>query len=240
MLATGASTITGAGYGAATADHTEASHGLRRQPDQSAERRVLAALGSGDESAFVALVGRHQSALLRLARLYAADHLVDGLIHDVWTALVGSIAAIDPAVSLRVTLVRFLLDAARRRVPDTAASIPFAAGWDPMADAPSPSVDPSKFRAAEPWIGHWASPVAAWDELPGTQPISRELRARIEAAIAMLSPAQHEVIALRDVEGWSSSDVSTAVGIAETTQRMFLHRARSRIRALLDSTLTTA
>jgi RNA polymerase sigma-70 factor, ECF subfamily len=232
--------MTGASYGAATANHTETFHGLQRQSGQSDEHRLVAALGSGDESAFITLVGRHQPALLRLARLYVADHLVDSLVHDVWIALLGSLSTLDPAVSLRVTLVRHLLDGAQRYVPSETASLPFAAGWDQAADAPSPSVDPSKFRAADPWIGHWAGPVTAWNEMPGTQPISRELRARIEAAIAKLPPAQYEVIALRDVEGWTSGEVSAALGIAETTQRALLHRARSRIRALLDSALTTA
>src|SRR4051812_13419277 len=57
----------------------------------------------------------------------------------------------------------------------------------------------------------------------------------IEESMAMLPPAQHEVIMLRDVEGWTSREVRQALGIAETTQRRLLHQARSRMRAALDA-----
>jgi RNA polymerase sigma-70 factor (ECF subfamily) len=57
----------------------------------------------------------------------------------------------------------------------------------------------------------------------------------VRAAIAELPPAQRTVITLRDIEGWESSEVCNALEISETNQRVLLHRARSRVRADLDS-----
>ena len=49
--------------------------------------------------------------------------------------------------------------------------------------------------------------------------------------------AQREVIALRDVEGFSGVEVSELLGLTETNQRVLLHRARSRMRAGLEEYL---
>jgi hypothetical protein len=47
--------------------------------------------------------------------------------------------------------------------------------------------------------------------------------------------AQRTVIALRDVEGWSSEEVSDALEISAGNQRILLHRARSRVRNAIES-----
>ena len=64
---------------------------------------------------------------------------------------------------------------------------------------------------------------------------SDETVARVLAAIAQLPPAQRTVITLRDIEGWESSEVCNTLEISETNQRVLLHRARSRVRADLET-----
>jgi len=49
-----------------------------------------------------------------------------------------------------------------------------------------------------------------------------------------LPPAQRQVIELRDVEGCSAEEVCEALGVSDGNQRVLLHRARSRIRAILE------
>ena len=57
----------------------------------------------------------------------------------------------------------------------------------------------------------------------------------IARAIAELPVAQRTVIALRDIEGWSSEDVCEALEITAGNQRVLLHRARSRVRNAIES-----
>ncbi|MGA9162282.1 MAG: sigma factor [Actinomycetota bacterium] len=45
---------------------------------------------------------------------------------------------------------------------------------------------------------------------------------------------QREVIRMRDVLGWPSSDVCNALDISETNQRVLLHRARAKVRRALE------
>jgi RNA polymerase sigma-70 factor (ECF subfamily) len=49
---------------------------------------------------------------------------------------------------------------------------------------------------------------------------------------------QRLVITMRDLEGWSSEEVRHALEITETNQRVLLHRARSKVRAALESYFT--
>jgi len=49
-----------------------------------------------------------------------------------------------------------------------------------------------------------------------------------------LPPAQRQVIELRDVEGCSAEEVCEALGVSDGNQRVLLHRARSRVRAILE------
>ena len=65
--------------------------------------------------------------------------------------------------------------------------------------------------------------------------LAGETREVIAATIAALPPAQRTVIALRDVEGWSSEEVSEALEISAGNQRVLLHRARSKVRNAIEA-----
>ena len=65
--------------------------------------------------------------------------------------------------------------------------------------------------------------------------LAGEAREVIAAAIAGLPVAQRTVIALRDIEGWSSEEVCEALEISAGNQRILLHRARSRVRNAIEA-----
>jgi RNA polymerase sigma-70 factor (ECF subfamily) len=45
---------------------------------------------------------------------------------------------------------------------------------------------------------------------------------------------QRRVVSLRDIEGWSAEEVCNVLELSETNQRVLLHRARSRLRDVID------
>ena len=65
--------------------------------------------------------------------------------------------------------------------------------------------------------------------------MATETRDVIVDAIRGLPPVQRAVIALRDVEGWPSQEVCEALEVSEGNQRVLLHRARTKVRAALES-----
>jgi RNA polymerase sigma-70 factor (ECF subfamily) len=112
--------------------------------------------------------------------------------------------------------------------------VPFSALAE-AEDTGEPSVDPDRFLPAdhERYPHHWAALPNRWPA-PEAGALAGETRRVIAEAIAALPVAQRTVIALRDVEGWSSEEVSEALEITAGNQRVLLHRARSRVRAALE------
>src|SRR5256885_1806082 len=108
--------------------------GAGARPAADDDWALVAALGSGDEAAFLALVERHHPSLLRLARLYMPEGAAAGLAQAAWGALLADLDGTERTSSLRVTLFRMIIDAARRQRPAGARALPFAAHPDPLTD----------------------------------------------------------------------------------------------------------
>lgn len=97
-----------------------------------------------------------------------------------------------------------------------------------------PSVPPDRFQGpGAEYPGHWARPPLDWGP-PEERLASDAARTALLDAVAALPARQREVIALRDISGWSSEDVRNALDLSETNQRVLLHRARSKVRAALE------
>ena len=60
-----------------------------------------------------------------------------------------------------------------------------------------------------------------------------EVREVVVAALAELTPREREAFVLRELEGLSSAETATALGIAEASVRTLLTLARRRLRAVL-------
>ena len=60
-----------------------------------------------------------------------------------------------------------------------------------------------------------------------------DLRARLLAALAQLTPIQREIVLLADVEHWSHDQIAAATGISVLMSRRHLSDARRRLRTLL-------
>ena len=110
--------------------------------------------------------------------------------------------------------------------------MPFAAfSARANADDDEPAVAPERcLPAGDEWAGYWVSYPQDWRETPEERFLSHETRAMVQQAIAALPLNQRIVITLRDVEGFPSAEVCSALAISETLQRVLLHRVRSKVR----------
>ena len=96
-----------------------------------------------------------------------------------------------------------------------------------------PAVDPERFRNLR-YPGGWTSFPEPWGD-----PDAGEARNVVATAIEQLPAGQRLVITLRDVEGCSADEVCAVLALSAVEQRVLLHRARSKVRAALERTLTT-
>jgi RNA polymerase sigma-70 factor (ECF subfamily) len=197
----------------------------------------LEALRAGDESAFREVVGEHQSVLMRLALIYSPSRAVaEEAVQETWLAALRAIDQFEGRSSLRTWLCRILINIARRGAKREQRSTPFSS-WEGAADDGPPAVDPARFHQDGLYAGHWVSFPLDPGGLPEQRVLSAEVRAGITAAVETLRPRQREVFVLRDVEGWSSEEVSAALDLTAGYQRVLLHRARSQLRQCLEDLL---
>ncbi len=196
----------------------------------------MAALRNGDETAFMMLVERYQPAMLRIARMYVSTHAVaEEVVQEAWVGVLKGLGGFEGRSSLRTWIFRILVNTAKTRGQREARSVPFSSIWVPDPDG-EPAVDPDRFLSPGHPLspGHWADPPVGWASAPEERLLSSETLAQISRAIDALPPNQREVIRMRDVLGWPSSDVCNALDISETNQRVLLHRARTKVRRALE------
>jgi len=197
---------------------------------------LIRALCRGDADAFATLVDRHSRAMIRLAMAYVPSRAAaEEVVQETWIAVLRGIDGFEGRSSLKAWIFRILANVAMRAGARERRSLPFSAL---AADEGSgePAVDPARFLPAdhERWPGHWATMPARWPT-PEEGLLAAETREMIAAAIAELPVAQRTVIALRDIEGWSSEEVCEALEISAGNQRILLHRARSRVRNAIEA-----
>ena len=208
---------------------------MPRTSAQEQDPALVAALRRGDADAFATLVDRHSPAMIRVAMAYVPSRAAaEEAVQETWIAVMRGIDAFEGRSSLKTWIFRILTNVAMRAGARERRSVPFAA----LAEAENtgePSVDPDRFLPADHALfpGHWAIMPTSWPT-PEEGLLAGETREVIAAAIAKLPAAQRTVIALRDVEGWSSEEVREALEISAGNQRILLHRARNRVRTAIE------
>jgi RNA polymerase sigma-70 factor, ECF subfamily len=191
---------------------------------QDADADLLAALRAGDEQAFVALVRRHHSAMLRLAMGYVPSAAIaEEVVQDAWLGVLRGIDGFEGRSTLRTWLLRIVVNRARTAGLRERRTI--------AVPDPEPAVDPSRFDAS----GSWASPPEHWAQEAHDRLRAAAITARLRVAVGELPPRQRDVVMLRDVEGLSSGEVCSVLDISEANQRVLLHRGRSRLRQVLET-----
>jgi RNA polymerase sigma-70 factor (ECF subfamily) len=197
---------------------------------------LVAALRRGDEDAFAWLIDRYNGSLRRLARTYVSTAAVaDDVVADTWLAVVKGIDRFEGRSAVSTWLYRILANIARTRGVREHRTIPFSSAAGAMEDGAGPAVEPERFGVpGDPGYGQWASMPTPWNDEPEASLESRETLAAVRAAVEALPPAQREVITLRDLEGWTSTEVRNALDLSETNQRVLLHRARAKVRRALE------
>jgi RNA polymerase sigma-70 factor (ECF subfamily) len=197
---------------------------LRRpDPAAAAEAELVAQLRRGDEAAFVALAGRHQATMLRLAGAFVPSAAVaEEVVQDTWVAVLRGIDGFAGRSSFKAWMLGILVNRAKSAGMCEGRSLA-------IGDA-GPAVDRSRFDAT----GAWMVPPRHWVEESEDRLLAAGLRERLELALKRLPARQRAIVVLRDVDGLSSEEVCGVLDVSAGNQRVLLHRARSRLREAVE------
>lgn len=200
----------------------------RAHSDQGLVDRLV----RGDEEAFRELVRLHDPGLRRMARMYVAATFADDVVQDTWVTVIRGIGSFEGRSSLKTWVYGILVNVASRRAQREGRTVPFAPAGGARG-AGGRTVDLDRLHHPQLGVGYWPS-APTWARDPAGAALDAETRDVVLRAIRDLSPAQREVMTLRDLEGWSGPEVCEALGISDVNQRTLLHRARVVVRAALE------
>lgn len=182
---------------------------------------LLDALRAGDEAAFATLVSRYHTRMVRFAEsLVPSRAVAEEVVQDTWLGVVRGIDRFEGRSSVKTWLYRILINRARTAGGRERRSTPL--GDD--------DVLAGRFEAS----GHWAEPPEPWTDAIDARLVADDLALRVKACLPQLPDAQRQVLTLRDIEGIDAADVCELLGVSAGNQRVLLHRARSRVRSILD------
>jgi RNA polymerase sigma-70 factor, ECF subfamily len=200
------------------------------------DEALLSRLCAGEERAFDELVAKHHSALIRMAMGYVADREVaEEVVQDTWMAVIENLSRFEGRSSLRTWIFGILIHKAKDRGIREKRHTTFSA-FESCEDDTEEAVDPSRFHQRGELAGHWAIPPQPWDDqTPEKLLASQQTINAMNSAIESLPRTLKEVLILRDVEGVDIKEACALLNITETNLYVRLHRARERVRKLLEA-----
>ena len=179
--------------------------GAREDPPDDA--LVRATLG-GAESAFAHLVRRYLRKAMAVALEYAGNREdAEDIVQDTFRRVLESLDRYDPSRPFEPWFFTILRNTARN------------------------AVKRRRIRSHETLSSEQAS--EAPDPFETTQ--RRELRREIDEAVQGLTAAQRSCCRLCEVDGLSSAEAASALGLAESTVRVHVFRARRALQTLLET-----
>lgn len=211
-----------------TSGASEASDQVTSPEDLS----LIASLCHGDEDAMMSLLQRYHSSMARLALIHVADRAeAEIVVKETWMAILQDPDQLQGSHSLKIEIHHLLINRIRLRQGYSGDQLPSTR----LSEADhTGDVGPQRFfPPGHPHAGNWAVPPRHW-QLPMNPRLSQEFRVLIKQAVERLPLDQREAITLCDIEGWSSGEVSTLLGLSENHLRGLLHRARAFIHQAID------
>lgn len=165
----------------------------------------------GDRLAFSDLVRNHQDEVYTLAmRLTADREMAADVAQEAFVRAWRALPKFRGDAKFSTWLHRIVVNAAwtQRRKESRHRADPLDESFsEPISDSLSPE------RAAE----------------------SAALLGRLRSALEDLAPSQRAVVVLKDIYGWSHSEVSEHLGITVAAAKVRLHRGRKHLRTQLWS-----
>jgi RNA polymerase sigma-70 factor, ECF subfamily len=187
--------------------------------------RLVTRLVQGDQDAYSHVLDLYYPAMLHVAMGFVRSRSVaEEVVQDTWLAVIKGISHFERRSSFKTWLFRILVNRARTRGSREPRCVAFSCLDHNRAD-------PGEGAEPEDTCRPAFSPVRM--PHPDASTLEAELREEVVAAINRLCGRQRQVLVLRDVEGWSPSEICDVLGISEANQRVLLHRARARVRELL-------
>ena len=185
-------------------------------------------LMNGDKAAFTKVFGTLNPSLVRVAMSITGNRATaEEVAQETWLSVIEKLDTFKGDAPLRHWILRILSNKARTRATRDAKTTTLA----PMDAGP-----PDQFTDA----GDWTVPPSLWDEITPERILSgRQSLSLVQEAIKRLPDTQQAILTLLQHEEMSEAECAEILGITPVNVRVQLHRAREKIRQVLDDEIKT-
>jgi len=173
------------------------------------DRELVRRMRAQDPEALRLVVERYQKRVFALVYGIVRDkHEVEDVAQEVFLKVYTRIGAFDERSKFYTWLYRVAANAAKDHVKKRSRRPAIALD----EEVGIPDLEPG----------------------PGERAATSEVRLRVREAIEALPPRYREVLALRELEGFSYNDIASVLKISIGTVESRLHRARARLKRRLE------
>lgn len=187
---------------------------MKAQPvEYDDEHELLARSRAGDREAFSVLAQRHQHQVFTLAIRLAGDHdLAADISQEALLRAWRGIGSFRGDARFSSWLYRITVNVA----------------WTQLSRRKRTRHAPLEV------VENVAAPLSSFED-PELALESANLRGRLRRALLRLPQRSRVVVVLRDIYGWTHAQIAEALGISVSASKVRLHRARKRLRTMLEN-----
>jgi RNA polymerase sigma-70 factor (ECF subfamily) len=174
--------------------------------------QLMSRVQAGDRDAFAALVERHQNPLVRYLTALTRDRgRAEEIAQDAFVRLFENSRRYEERGQFVPYLFRIATNLLRTEDRTRRRRELLLRAFSTNGDAET-----------------------SHDESPQTRCLSDELGARVSEALSTLPLRYRSPLLLREMEGWSYTDIARALSCGEGTVKSRIHRGRERLRRALE------
>lgn len=191
---------------------------MRKDPDPDYE--TVLRCQRGDVDAFEQIVVRHQKKMFNIAYRMTGDYNEAAeVVQDAFVSAYKNIKGFRGSASFSTWLCTIVINLSRNRLKQMKAR---------ALREPHSIDDPLRTNDGEMKLDPPSDDISVPDRLE-----SHEVQQQVQGCIKLLEDEFREVVVLRDIQGFSYSEICDMLKLAEGTVKSRLHRARESLRNCL-------
>jgi RNA polymerase sigma-70 factor (ECF subfamily) len=190
------------------------------------ETELLVRLRAGQPAAFEELVRQYHGAMKRAAAALIGEAQAEEAVQEAWLSAIRNLPKFEGRSTLKTWLFSILLNEARGRLRKAKREVR-------VEDFGSEKglLDPGRFAGD----GHWAQEPMLWhDQSPEALLNHEDFLRCLEIVLDSLPEIQRSVLTLREYQGLEMGQICNILSISASNMRVLLHRARTRVYAMVD------
>ncbi len=200
-------------------------------PGTHAYERLL----SGDEAAFAEVYAALNPPMLRVAgAITGSAATAEEIAQETWMAVIGGLDGFEGKSSFKNWVFAILSNKARTRARRDGRNVAL------VLEPENPDTTTEALRERFNESGQWSNPPELWDEITPERILAgRQAWRIVQEVCETLPPVQQAILALMEGEKMPASEIGTLLGLSTGNVRVHLHRARERIRQVLEHDLAS-